>query len=150
MNIVLKGRIIPTQNTVGNVLTVPKSVDGNINSQKQIGGIVSTQTQRLSGIIKNPSHVHGIINKPSGQGKNDHVFVIVDLLQMHEQRIIYHNANVVVSLTAQSSQPVSKQIDISAVPVVVAVNSVTAGYASFSNNSITVQSAIAIKEEVNE
>lgn len=151
MNIVLKGRIIPTQNTVGNVLTVPKSVDGNINSQKQIGGIVSTQTQRLSGIIKNPSHVHGIISKPSYEhGKNDHVFVIVDLLQMHEQRIIYHNANVVVSLTAQSSQPVSKQIDISAVPVVVAVNSVTAGYASFSNNSITVQSAIAIKEEVNE
>lgn len=123
---------------------------GNIKNPDRIRGIVS-QTQRLSGTVKNPSHVHGIISKPSYEhGKNDHVFVIVDLLKMHEQRIIYHNANVVVSLTAQSSQPVSKQIDISAVPVVVAVNSVTAGYASFSNNSITVQSAIAIKEEVNE
>ena len=120
------------------------------DSQSSVKGYVQNR-QTLTGHIKNVNGITGIItNMPEQSAKSDHVFVIVDLLQMHEQRIIYHNANVVVSLTAQSSQPVSKQIDISAVPVVVAVNSVTAGYASFSNNSITVQSAIAIKEEVNE
>lgn len=125
MNIVLKGRIIPTQNTIGNVLTVPKSVDGNINSQKQIGGIVSTQTQRLSGIIKNPSHVHGIISKPSGQGKNDHVFVIVDLLQMHEQQIIVNSG---IGLAFPSTT--------------VSVNSTTANNIAFSSGNITVNKEV--------
>lgn len=100
MNIVLKGRIIPTQNTVGNVLTVPKSVDGNINSQKQIGGIVSTQTQRLSGIIKNPSHVHGIISKPSSHEKSDHVFVIVDLLKLYSANMQMQTSQLKISLPA--------------------------------------------------
>lgn len=146
----ITGRITQMQSITGTIKVMSDSINSTVGDVVCINGTISRQTKRLSGTVKNPSHVHGIINKPSGQGKNDHVFVIVDLLKMHEQRIIYHNANVVVSLTAQSSQPVSKQIDISAVPVVVAVNSVTAGYASFSNNSITVQSAIAIKEEVNE
>ena len=125
MNIVLKGRIIPTQNTVGNVLTVPKSVDGNINSQKQIGGIVSTQTQRLSGIIKNPSHVHGIINKPSGQGKNDHVFVIVDLIKFHEQQLIVNSG---IGLAFPST--------------IVSVNSMTANNIAFSNGNIIVNKEV--------
>lgn len=125
MNIVLKGRIIPTQNTVGNVLTVPKSVDGNINNQKQIGGIVSAQTQRLSGIIKNPSHIHGIISKPSGQGKNDHVFVIVDLLQMHEQQIIVNSG---IGLAFPSTT--------------VSVNSTTANNIAFSSGNITVNKEV--------
>lgn len=125
MNIVLKGRIIPTQNTVGNVLTVPKSVDGNINSQKQIGGIVSTQTQRLSGTIKNPSHVHGIINKPSGQGKNDHVFVIVDLIKFHEQQLIVNSG---IGLAFPSTT--------------VSVNSMTANNIAFSSGNITVNKEV--------
>ena len=142
MNIVLKGRIIPTQNTVGNVLTVPKSVDGNINSQKQIGGIVSTQTQRLSGIIKNPSHVHGIINKPSGQGKNDHVFVIVDLLQMHEQQTLINSANTILPLTAQNLQAISGQININTIPTTITVNSMTANNISFSAENIMVNEEV--------
>lgn len=142
MNIVLKGRIIPTQNTVGNVLTVPKSVDGNINSQKQIGGIVSTQTQRLSGIIKNPSHVHGIINKPSGQGKNDHVFVIVDLLKMHEQQTLINSANTILPLTAQNLQAISRQININTIPTTITVNSMTANNISFSAENIMVNEEV--------
>lgn len=142
MNIVLKGRIIPTQNTVGNVLTVPKSVDGNINSQKQIGGIVSTQTQRLSGTVKNPSHVHGIISKPSGQGKNDHVFVIVDLLQMHEQQTLINSANTILPLTAQNLQAISGQININTVPTTITVNSMTANNISFSAENIMVNEEV--------
>ena len=142
MNIVLKGRIIPTQNTVGNVLTVPKSVDGNINSQKQIGGIVSTQTQRLSGIIKNPSHVHGIINKPSGQGKNDHVFVIVDLIKFHEQQTLINSANTILPLTAQNLQAISRQININTVPTTITVNSMTANNISFSAENIMVNEEV--------
>ena len=138
MNIVLKGRIIPTQNTVGNVLTVPKSVDGNINNQKQIGGIVSTQTQRLSGTVKNPSHVHGIINKPSGQGKNDHVFVIVDLIKFHEQQTLINSANTILPLTAQNLQAISGQININTIPTTITVNSMTANNISFSAENITV------------
>ena len=125
MNIVLKGRIIPTQNMVGNVLTVPKSVDGNINNQKQIGGIVSTQTQRLSGTVKNPSHVHGIINKPSGQGKNDHVFVIVDLIKFHEQQLIVNSG---IGLAFPSTT--------------VSVNSMTANNIAFSNGNIIVNKEV--------
>ena len=126
MNIVLKGRIIPTQNTVGNVLTVPKSVDGNINSQKQIGGIVSTQTQRLSGIIKNPSHIHGIISKPSGRGGQcDHVFVIVDLIKFHEQQLIVNSG---IGLAFPSTT--------------VSVNSMTANNIAFSSGNITVNKEV--------
>lgn len=126
MNIVLKGRIIPTQNTVGNVLTVPKSVDGNINNQKQIGGIVSTQTQRLSGTVKNPSHIHGIISKPSGHGGQcDHVFVIVDLLQMHEQQLIVNSG---IGLAFPSTT--------------VSVNSMTANNIAFSSGNITVNKEV--------
>lgn len=126
MNIVLKGRIIPTQNMVGNVLTVPKSVDGNINNQKQIGGIVSTQTQRLSGTVKNPSHIHGIISKPSGHGGQcDHVFVIVDLLQMHEQQLIVNSG---IGLAFPSTT--------------VSVNSMTANNIAFSSGNITVNKEV--------
>lgn len=122
MNIVLKGRIIPTQNTVGNVLTVPKSVDGNINSQKQIGGIVSTQTQRLSGTVKNPSHVHGIISKPSPHGKSDHVFVIVDLLKMQVQSLAVNSGNVAVPFTATNTQSASGQFSVDFVSTSITVN----------------------------
>lgn len=123
MNSVLKGRIIPTQNTVGNVLTVPKSVDGNINSQKQIGGIVSAQTQRVSGIIKNPSHVHGIISKPSNEhAKSDHVFVIVDLLKIHEQRLTVNSINAVVPFTATNTQSENSQLNINFVSETITVN----------------------------
>lgn len=126
MNIVLKGRIIPTQNTVGNVLTVPKSVDGNINNQKQIGGIVSTQTQRLSGTVKNPSHIHGIISKPSGRGGQcDHVFVIVDLIKFHEQQLIVNSG---IGLAFPSTT--------------VSVNSMTANNIAFSSGNITVNKEV--------
>lgn len=143
MNIVLKGRIIPTQNMVGNVLTVPKSVDGNINNQKQIGGIVSTQTQRLSGTVKNPSHIHGIISKPSGRGGQcDHVFVIVDLIKFHEQQTLINSANTILPLTAQNLQAISRQININTVPTTITVNSMTANNISFSAENIMVNEEV--------
>lgn len=142
MNIVLKGRIIPTQNTVGNVLAVPKSVDGNINSQKQIGGIVSTQTQRLSGIIKNPSHLHGIISKPSGHAQSDHQFVIVDLVKLQAQMLAISNVTAIVPFTAEATQTVSTQFSIHAVPTAVIVNQEPASNVALTATNITVNEEV--------
>ncbi len=133
----LKGHIPKKQNITGTV-KVSDSINGTVGDVVCINGTISRQTKRLSGTVKNPSHVHGIINKPSGQGKNDHVFVIVDLLQMHEQQTLINSANTILPLTAQNLQAISGQININTIPTTITVNSMTANNISFSAENITV------------
>ena len=120
----LKGHIPKKQNITGTV-KVSDSINGTVGDVVCINGTISRQTKRLSGTVKNPSHVHGIINKPSGQGKNDHVFVIVDLIKFHEQQLIVNSG---IGLAFPSTT--------------VSVNSMTANNIAFSNGNIIVNKEV--------
>lgn len=118
----LKGHIPKKQNITGTIKVMSDSINGTVGDVVCINGTISRQTKRLSGTVKNPSHVHGIINKPSGQGKNDHVFVVVDLLKMHEQRLTVNSINAVVPFTATNTQSENSQLNINFVSETITVN----------------------------
>lgn len=138
----ITGRITQMQSITGTIKVMSDSINGTVGDVVCINGTISRQTKRLSGTVKNPSHVHGIINKPSGQGKNDHVFVIVDLLQMHEQQTLINSANTILPLTAQNLQAISGQININTIPTTITVNSMTANNISFSAENIMVNEEV--------
>lgn len=138
----ITGRITQMQSITGTIKVMSDSINGTVGDVVCINGTISRQTKRLSGTVKNPSHVHGIINKPSGQGKNDHVFVIVDLLKMHEQQTLINSANTILPLTAQNLQAISGQININTVPTTITVNSMTANNISFSAENIMVNEEV--------
>lgn len=138
----ITGRITQMQSITGTIKVMSDSINGTVGDVVCINGTISRQTKRLSGTVKNPSHVHGIINKPSGQGKNDHVFVIVDLLQMHEQQTLINSANTILPLTAQNLQAISGQININTVPTTITVNSMTANNILFSAENIMVNEEV--------
>ena len=138
----ITGRITQMQSITGTIKVMSDSINGTVGDVVCINGTISRQTKRLSGTVKNPSHVHGIISKPSGQGKNDHVFVIVDLLQMHEQQTLINSANTILPLTAQNLQAISRQININTIPTTITVNSMTANNISFSAENIMVNEEV--------
>ena len=138
----ITGRITQMQSITGTIKVMSDSINGTVGDVVCINGTISRHTKRLSGTVKNPSHVHGIINKPSGQGKNDHVFVIVDLLQMHEQQTLINSANTILPLTAQNLQAISGQININTVPTTITVNSMTANNILFSAENIMVNEEV--------
>ena len=138
----ITGRITQMQSITGTIKVMSDSINSTVGDVVCINGTISRQTKRLSGTVKNPSHVHGIINKPSGQGKNDHVFVIVDLLQMHEQQTLINSANTILPLTAQNLQAISGQININTIPTTITVNSMTANNISFSAENIMVNEEV--------
>ena len=111
----ITGRITQMQSITGTIKVMSDSINSTVGDVVCINGTISRQTKRLSGTVKNPSHVHGIINKPSGQGKNDHVFVIVDLIKFHEQQTLINSANTILPLTAQNLQAISGQININTI-----------------------------------
>ena len=99
--------------------------------------------QTLTGHISDSSGIHGIItNMPEQSAKSDHVFVIVDLLQMHEQQTLINSANTILPLTAQNLQAISGQININTVPTTITVNSMTANNISFSAENIMVNEEV--------
>lgn len=138
----ITGRITQMQSITGTIKVMSDSINGTVGDVVCINGTISRQTKRLSGTVKNPSHIHGIISKPSGQGKNDHVFVIVDLLQMHEQQTLINSANTILPLTAQNLQAISRQININTIPTTITVNSMTANNISFSAENIMVNEEV--------
>lgn len=138
----ITGRITQMQSITGTIKVMSDSINGTVGDVVCINGTISRQTKRLSGTVKNPSHIHGIISKPSGQGKNDHVFVIVDLLQMHEQQTLINSANTILPLTAQNLQAISGQININTIPTTITVNSMTANNISFSAENIMVNEEV--------
>ena len=121
----ITGRITQMQSITGTIKVMSDSINGTVGDVVCINGTISRQTKRLSGTVKNPSHVHGIINKPSGQGKNDHVFVIVDLIKFHEQQLIVNSG---IGLAFPSTT--------------VSVNSMTANNIAFSSGNITVNKEV--------
>ena len=132
----ITGRITQMQSITGTIKVMSDSINGTVGDVVCINGTISRQTKRLSGTVKNPS------NKPSGQGKNDHVFVIVDLLQMHEQQTLINSANTILPLTAQNLQAISGQININTIPTTITVNSMTANNISFSAENIMVNEEV--------
>lgn len=121
----ITGRITQMQSITGTIKVMSDSINSTVGDVVCINGTISRQTKRLSGTVKNPSHVHGIINKPSGQGKNDHVFVIVDLIKFHEQQLIVNSG---IGLAFPSTT--------------VSVNSMTANNIAFSNGNIIVNKEV--------
>ena len=121
----ITGRITQMQSITGTIKVMSDSINGTVGDVVCINGTISRQTKRLSGTVKNPSHVHGIINKPSGQGKNDHVFVIVDLIKFHEQQLIVNSG---IGLAFPSTT--------------VSVNSMTANNIAFSSGNIIVNKEV--------
>lgn len=121
----ITGRITQMQSITGTIKVMSDSINGTVGDVVCINGTISRHTKRLSGTVKNPSHVHGIINKPSGQGKNDHVFVIVDLIKFHEQQLIVNSG---IGLAFPSTT--------------VSVNSMTANNIAFSNGNIIVNKEV--------
>jgi len=121
----ITGRITQMQSITGTIKVMSDSINGTVGDVVCINGTISRQTKRLSGTVKNPSHIHGIISKPSGQGKNDHVFVIVDLIKFHEQQLIVNSG---IGLAFPSTT--------------VSVNSMTANNIAFSSGNITVNKEV--------
>ena len=119
----ITGRITQMQSITGTIKVMSDSINGTVGDVVCINGTISRQTKRLSGTVKNPSHVHGIISKPSNEhAKSDHVFVIVDLLKIHEQRLTVNSINAVVPFTATNTQSESSQLNINFVSETITVN----------------------------
>ena len=101
---------------------IQNGMKGILKDSARISGTVN-KIQQFSGTIKSPSHIHGIISKPSNEhAKSDHVFVIVDLLKIHEQRLTVNSINAVVPFTATNTQSESSQLNINFVSETITVN----------------------------
>ena len=95
------------------------------DSQSSVKGYVQNR-QTLTGHIKNVNGITGIItNMPEQSAKNDHVFVIVDLIKFHEQQLIVNSG---IGLAFPSTT--------------VSVNSMTANNIAFSSGNITVNKEV--------
>ena len=79
--------------------------------------------QTVTGHINKGKSMTGKISKPSNEhAKSDHVFVIVDLLKIHEQRLTVNSINAVVPFTATNTQSESSQLNINFVSETITVN----------------------------
>ena len=139
----ITGNIRNMQTLTGHIgNTGIKGIITKQNSQSSVKGYVQNR-QTLTGHIKNVNGITGIItNMPEQSAKSDHVFVIVDLLQMHEQQTLINSANTILPLTAQNLQAISGQININTIPTTITVNSMTANNISFSAENIMVNEEV--------
>lgn len=132
-----------------------QTLTGHISDSSGIHGIITKPLEQstvtgyiqnipnFTGHIKSVDGITGIItNMPEQSAKSDHVFVIVDLLQMHEQQTLINSANTILPLTAQNLQAISGQININTVPTTITVNSMTANNISFSAENIMVNEEV--------
>ena len=112
-----------------------QTLTGHISDSSGIHGIITKPLEQstvtgyiqnipnFTGHIKSIDGITGIItNMPEQSAKSDHVFVIVDLLKIHEQRLTVNSINAVVPFTATNTQSESSQLNINFVSETITVN----------------------------
>lgn len=100
-------------------MRITYELTGCLTKNKNLTGIVKKVSRNLIGTIEKPSY-----QTPAIEG--DHKFITVDLVKMQAQQIAVDNVNAIVPFTATNTQTISRQININAVPAIIAVNQMTA------------------------